>query len=84
MSDLRDEFEATFPIPRSCKRCGDGYAAIAYNAWECLEYIAKWEGWKASRAAIKIELPPEHEQAYGAYDGTELRYALDCAGISYE
>jgi hypothetical protein len=42
------------------------------------------EAWQASRAALKVELPPEHEQAYCAYDGAELRYMLKQAGIRYE
>lgn len=45
---LRPAFEAKFPVPAHCRRCGDGYAASEYNAWEAHEYAQKWKGWCAA------------------------------------
>jgi len=42
----KEAFEKKFPMPSSCMRCGDGYAATHYNAWEAQSYIQKWEGFK--------------------------------------
>ena len=43
-----------------------------------------WQAWQASRAAIVVELPPQHEVVYDGYDGAELRYALKQIGVNYE
>jgi len=78
MDKIREEFEAWFKSAhtKNTQRIDEEYV---HGATERL-----WQAWQASRAAIKVELPPEHEQAYGAYDGAELRYMLKQAGISYE
>lgn len=47
----REAFEAKFPMPSSCVRCGDGYASTGYSAWDAQNYIHKWEAWQA-RAAL--------------------------------
>lgn len=35
---MREKFEAKFPIPSQCVRCGNGYAATGYNAWDAHNY----------------------------------------------
>lgn len=51
VADERAAFEAKFPMPADCVRCGDGYAATDYNAWTAHEYCQKWRGWQA-RASL--------------------------------
>ncbi|WP_316543693.1 hypothetical protein [Klebsiella grimontii] len=54
-SDPRDAFEAVFPMPKHAQRCGKGYACTAYSAWDAQNFIQKWEGWNACRAAMLQE-----------------------------
>lgn len=54
----QERFEAEFPIPRDCIRCGDGYAATTHGAWAAHKYADKYEGWKA-RAALDVPVIPE-------------------------
>lgn len=48
--DEREVFEAKFPIPAHCERCGNGYVATSYNAWDAHKHVTRWEGWKAHAA----------------------------------
>ncbi|EYS89528.1 hypothetical protein CF68_33100 [Cupriavidus sp. SK-4] len=48
---MREAFEKKFPMPSQCIRCGDGYAATGYNAWEAQAYCSMWKGWQAAYAA---------------------------------
>ncbi|HBL5341089.1 hypothetical protein ASU91_18455 [Enterobacter hormaechei subsp. steigerwaltii] len=50
--DPRDAFEAVFPIPKYAERCGAGYCCTAYSAWGAQDFIQKWNGWNACRAAM--------------------------------
>lgn len=50
--DPRDAFEAVFPIPPYAERCGAGYYCTAYSAWNVQDFIQKWHGWDACRAAM--------------------------------
>lgn len=47
-ADPRDEFERKFPIPLNCVRCGTGYSATEYNAWDAHKHIDRWKGWSAA------------------------------------
>jgi hypothetical protein len=51
LPDLRDEFESLFKLPSQCQRCGDGYTATAFNAWDAHSFMDKWAGFKAARNA---------------------------------
>ncbi|MEE6416397.1 hypothetical protein V3H55_03650 [Klebsiella quasipneumoniae] len=51
-SDPRDAFETVFPMPKHAQRCGGGYAVTSYGAWTAYEFVKKWEGWNACRAAM--------------------------------
>lgn len=58
-ADPRDAFEAVFPMPKYAKRCGAGYDYTAYFAWDAREFVNKWEGWNACRAAMLAAAPQE-------------------------
>jgi hypothetical protein len=90
---MMDEFEMVFPMPNHVTRCGKGYVATEYGAWQANDYCQKWIGWQASRAALVVELPDslEHTSAWydyasEAFDETieSVKAALDAAGISYK
>ncbi|AIO65770.1 hypothetical protein [Burkholderia oklahomensis] len=51
LADERAAFEEKFPMPSQTERCGNGYAATGYNAWDAHKFIARWEGWQARAAA---------------------------------
>ncbi|WP_310581891.1 DUF551 domain-containing protein [Klebsiella pneumoniae] len=42
-------------MPKHAQRCGDGYAVTSYGAWTAYEFVKKWEGWNACRAAMLQE-----------------------------
>lgn len=80
MPDMREEFEAwatkhRMPIHR------DG--VVTDYAARCTDEC--WQAWKASRAALRVELPPvvywgSAEQMEG-YDADAMKEALQQAGI---
>jgi predicted nucleic acid-binding Zn-ribbon protein len=53
MSAAQDAFEALFPIPHDCIRCGERYAATHFNAWDAHAYINKFDGFKAAYALVE-------------------------------
>lgn len=78
-SDPRDVFEATFPMPKHVQRCGSGYTVTSYGAWVANDYIVKWEGWNACRAAMLQvnsggdDGPTDDERVrYLAWDGVKV------------
>ena len=83
MDKIREEFEAWF--------CSTIPYQIAKESWFAVmndgDYIitdvqAAWAGWKASRAALCVELP---ENCKGmALTVSELHRELDKAGVSYK
>ena len=76
MDKMREEFEA-FAISDMgymVARAGDGYKCDYMNT--------AWLSWKASRAALCVELP---ENCKGmALTVSELHRELDRAGVSYK
>ena len=95
MAQSQKEFEAKFPMPKNCTRCGDGYAPTSYSAWEAQEYVALWKGWQASRQSLVVELPKIHFDAYAdertqaKEEGKEIildefKYSLEQAGVTYK
>ncbi len=87
------EFEIVFPMPNHVMRCGKGYVATEYGAWQANYYCQKWIGWQASRAALVVELPAGLLHSEGgcdyaseAFDETieSVSAALDAAGASYK
>ena len=91
MDKMREEFEAWHikqceadgmdlrDISSELDRNGDGYVYIG------AQYA--WRGWKASRAALCVELPP---QWFSRSDDKEVMSAigvidaLNCSGVRYE
>ena len=83
MDKIREEFEAWF--------CSTIPYPIAKESWFAVmndgDYIitdvqAAWAGWKASRAALCVELP---ENCKGmALTVSELHRELDRAGVSHK
>lgn len=51
-SDPRDAFEVVFPMPKHAQRCGAGYCATAYSAWDAHDFIQRWKGWSVCRDAM--------------------------------
>lgn len=80
MDKMREEFEKDYGFEYLKKDEEGNY--LYWHSKIAWEYFQK--GWKASLAALVVELPTEHEQAYGAYDGVEPRHALQQVGIKYE
>ena len=76
MDKMREEFEAwaISDMGYMVARAGDGYKCDYMNT--------AWLSWKASRAALCIELP---ENCKGmALTVSELHRELDRAGVSYK
>jgi len=76
MDKMREEFEAwaISDMGYMVARAGDGYKCDYMNT--------AWLSWKASRAALCIELP---ENCKGmALTVSELHQQLDKAGVSYK
>ena len=76
MKKMREEFEswAISDMGYMVARVGDGYKCDYMNT--------AWLSWKASRAALCIELP---ENCKGmALTVSELHKQLDKAGVSYK
>ena len=73
MSDLRAEYEAWIDT-------------LTYDQLAMLDETSAWEGWQASRAALKVELPDSvwsnsFEDCVCSVD--DIKQMLDKAGISY-
>ena len=77
MEKMREEFEAwAIDHHFSATKKQDG-VSYAHDSTMCA-----FEGWKASRAALRVELP---ENCKGmALTVSELRQQLDKAGVSYK
>lgn len=76
MDKMREEFEAwaISDMGYMVARAGDGYKCDYMNT--------AWISWKASRAALCVELP---ENCKGmALTVSELHRELDRAGVSYK
>ncbi|HCF1405869.1 hypothetical protein [Pseudomonas aeruginosa] len=85
---VRDEFEANAKVRWSTDYddFGDGLFSIQADGRYEYEHIQwDWETWQASRAALRVELPPvvywgSAEQMEG-YDADAMKEALQQAGI---
>jgi len=81
MDKMREEFSKHCKVWRYSEEVDENdffVSATTQRAWDV------WvTAWQASRQALVVELPPQHEVAYRAYDSVELRYALKDAGIKW-
>ena len=82
---MREEFEAWF--------CSTIPYPIAKESWfaimSCDDYIitevqAAWAGWKASRAALCVEMPKPEYSASCSYSEESVKESLDAAGVRYK
>lgn len=75
MNLCMEEFERMNPIPAGVIRCGNGYAATDWG-WASRYYVNAFkafsDGWKASRAALCIELPKT--PSFSASDEPDLAF----------
>ncbi|ENM3028918.1 hypothetical protein AB7A55_004940 [Pseudomonas aeruginosa] len=96
---MREEFEDRFPVPDGIEwRPGDYFPIHTENVHEYIgrcgrasRYADMWAAWKASRAALRVELPdalvPENNVSskliIGAYNALleHVTEALQQAGI---
>ncbi|HFX0843201.1 TPA: hypothetical protein ACIDZJ_001423 [Pseudomonas aeruginosa] len=92
---MRQEFEDRFPIPEGIEWRDTDYFPVQTDnvhvyvalAGVAARYTSMWEAWKASRAALRVELPypvivdEGAEFAFYAYDKDETDKALQQAGI---
>ncbi|HGM4307233.1 TPA: hypothetical protein ACKPFN_003652 [Pseudomonas aeruginosa] len=85
--EMRDEFEAVYPLPEGMERNGESYTGgEMWWLWE-----ERWQVWQRSREALRVELPdalvPENNVSskliIGAYNALlgHVTEALQQAGI---
>ncbi|HHM7617501.1 TPA: hypothetical protein ACRNOG_003311 [Pseudomonas aeruginosa] len=90
---MRKEFEDRFPIPEGIEWRDTDYFPVQTDnvhvyvalAGVAARYTSMWQAWQASRAALRVELPPvvywgSAEQMEG-YDADAMKEALQQAGI---
>ena len=83
MDKMREEFEEWFcsTIPYPIAKAS-WFAVMEDGDYIITDVQAAWAGWKASRAALCVELP---ENCKGmALTVSELHQQLDKAGVSYK
>ncbi len=72
---MREEFEDRFPIPEGIEWRGTDYFPVQTDnvhvyvalAGAAARYSAMWQAWKASRAALRVELPEKMEPTRNIY-----------------
>lgn len=94
---MREEFERINPMPSGVIRCGNEYASTDYG-WMSRDYVNAFKafsaGWKASRAALCVQMPKITDFARDSSGARELlnfEFAVECvarelddAGVRYE
>ncbi|WP_213159990.1 hypothetical protein [Pseudomonas aeruginosa] len=61
MPDMREEFEAVYPLPEGMERNGESYTGgEMWWLWE-----ERWQVWQRSRAALRVELTAK--RSYSMY-----------------
>ncbi|HFT1859329.1 TPA: hypothetical protein RG921_004318 [Pseudomonas aeruginosa] len=71
MPDMRDEFEAVYPLPDGMKRNGESYTGgEMWWLWE-----ERWQVWQRSRAALRVELPDRRDPLNWTGDDENPRYS---------
>ena len=87
MEKMREEYEAWFCSTMPYKIAKESWFAVMDDGdYIITDVQAGWAGWKASRAALCVELPGSERSV----DGGDVLYrsdvedALDAAGIRYK
>lgn len=87
MDKMREEYEAWFCSTMPYKIAKESWFAVMDDGYYIITDVqAGWAGWKASRAALCVELP-DSERSVDCGDvlyRSDVEDALDAAGISYK
>ena len=87
MDKTREEFEAWFCSTMPYKIAKESWFAVMDDGdYIITDVQAGWAGWKASRAALCVELP-DSERSVDCGDvlyRSDVEDALDAAGIRYK
>lgn len=76
MDKMREEFEDWF------SKNQPKYAGVSYHGSKAV----CWQAWQASRAALVVKIPEEHDSGDGTIGVLQDDFAksLEDAGVSYE
>ena len=82
---MREEFEAWFCSTMPYKIAKESWFAIMDDGdYIITDVQAAWAGWKASRAALVVELPGAIWCSLAYHEAiNDVKEALDDAGVSY-
>lgn len=87
MDKMREEYEAWFCSTMPYKIAKESWFAVMDDGdYIITDVQAGWAGWKASRAALCVELP-DSERSVDCGDvlyRSDVEEALDASGISYK
>ena len=87
MDKMREEYEAWFCSTMPYKIAKESWFAVMDDgSYIITDVQAGWAGWKASRAALCVELP-DSERSVDCGDvlyRSDVEDALDAAGIRYK
>ena len=87
MDKMREEYEAWFCSTMPYKIAKESWFAVMDDGdYIITDVQAGWAGWKASRAALCVELP-DSERSVDCGDvlyRSDVEEALDAAGIRYK
>ena len=87
MDKMREEYEAWFCSTMPYKIAKESWFAVMDDGdYIITDVQAGWAGWKASRAALCVELP-DSERSVDCGDvlyRSDVEDALDAAGIRYK
>lgn len=87
MEKMREEYEAWFCSTMPYKIAKESWFAVMDDGdYIITDVQAGWAGWKASRAALCVELP-DSERSVDCGDvlyRSDVEDALDAAGIRYK
>ena len=89
MDKMREEFEAWFCSTIPYKIAKESWFAVMDDGYYIITDVqAGWAGWKASRAALCVEIPTDGEASsfgnYVVFDTDDVRAMLDAAGVRYK
>lgn len=87
MDKMREEFEAWFCSTMPYKIAKESWFAVMDDGdYIITDVQAGWAGWKASRAALCVELPDSERSVDCGYVlyRSDVEEALDAAGIRYK
>ena len=87
MDKMREEYEAWFCSTIPYKIAKESWFAVMDDGdYIITDVQAGWAGWKASRAALCVELPKQYstDSIGSAYCVDDVIDSLDAVGISYK